>query len=878
MGFSSCVVRVSVGLLAIGVTIGGAGAGGQRLTPPVLVATGSWPAAISAGDVNGDGQPDLIVVDAGATAGASTTRVLLNGGGGKFTASATVATAGSSILAAEMVQGAPVSLEWVQVSAQVATIYRANGNGDGTFLPAVVMGTFAVAGSKPGAFQIAAANYRMARREVVLEDTANLNLYEALSLPDGSTVVYPLEGLPSLGLIAGAAKMMVADLNGDGYTDVVVQGSQGVEVFLGTNDGLETVPTVYPCTGTVNSILLADMDGDGRVDLLVEGAGGRIDIYHGNGDGTFAAVSEIGSGASSGLTGNGGHLVGVADFDGDGNLDLVTGTAAGINVLLGQKGLSYRLFGTVYAGPGDTSYVFADLNGDGRMDVGVDAPGGVNVLYAADGSMQSGGTLTAAPEPSVYGVGITLTATLTGAKGSAAPTGTVEFFIDGTDVGPGAVVNGVATESITAAMIATPITNAIYWDGTHVLSANYSGDLNYVAATLKGSHTVVGQPTVTTLTQLDQNIFYGQEIGYDNGVNALVDAMPADPANVVAGTSLVGADLVVYIDGKVVCMLPYGLAEACPDPPFEGFDAGQHTTYTMYQGNEYYAASVSANYTVTIAPDPTMATLTSSLNPSVAGEAVTFTATISDVYHVAVGTVSFLDGNAVIGTGTLDGNGVATFTTSTLTVGNHPIHVIYAASQDFLGSVAALPLPMGQEVDTVVPPPPPPPGSFTLTVNPTAISVGVGNVVAVQVTVVALNGYSQPVQLGCTGLPHETTCMFGQSLIGAGGGTTTMLVSPAAPHTCGSSTPDFIAPNVRMGLGVLGLVGLFGLRRRRRRVLKALVLVVGLCMLPGLSGCSDGCKDFGTEPGLTYSFTVSATSTGTPMTAEMQAVTMKVHL
>jgi hypothetical protein len=69
----------------------------------------------------------------------------------------------------------------------------------------------------------------------------------------------------------------------------------------------------------------------------------------------------------------------------------------------------------------------------------------------------------------------------------------------------------------------------------------------------------------------------------------------------------------------------------------------------------------------------TSTSLTSSQNPSQFGQLVTFTATVSGS-GPPTGTVSFKDGGTVIGTGTLNG-GVATFATSSLSVGSHSITV-----------------------------------------------------------------------------------------------------------------------------------------------------------------------------------------------------------
>ena len=135
-----------------------------------------------------------------------------------------------------------------------------------------------------------------------------------------------------------------------------------------------------------------------------------------------------------------------------------------------------------------------------------------------------------------------------------------------------------------------------------------------------------------------------------------MDAEAVDPLDDFG--SLNGGVLTTYIDGGVVCTISYGVGGRCEGlAPFENFPVGTHTTYVSYSGNDYYAPSTSPLYDVVIVADPTATTVTSSLNPSTFGQAVTFTAVIADQYHVAEGTVNFLDGTTVIGTGTVDGAG-----------------------------------------------------------------------------------------------------------------------------------------------------------------------------------------------------------------------------
>jgi hypothetical protein len=92
--------------------------------------------------------------------------------------------------------------------------------------------------------------------------------------------------------------------------------------------------------------------------------------------------------------------------------------------------------------------------------------------------------------------------------------------------------------------------------------------------------------------------------------------------------------------------------------------------------------------------------LVSSTNPSVASQPVTFTATVTTVapgVGVPTGTVSFHDGATLLGTGTVDGSGVATFTAAGFSVGTHAITATYdgdsthapAASAAVSQSVAA---------------------------------------------------------------------------------------------------------------------------------------------------------------------------------------------
>jgi hypothetical protein len=99
-----------------------------------------------------------------------------------------------------------------------------------------------------------------------------------------------------------------------------------------------------------------------------------------------------------------------------------------------------------------------------------------------------------------------------------------------------------------------------------------------------------------------------------------------------------------------------------------------------------------SNCVVQTVPGATMTTtaVSSSANPSVFSQPLTFTATVAAPGGaVPTGTVTFNDGATTLGTGTLDGNGRATFTTSTLTFGSHSITAAYGGGPNFNTSTSA---------------------------------------------------------------------------------------------------------------------------------------------------------------------------------------------
>ena len=120
---------------------------------------------------------------------------------------------------------------------------------------------------------------------------------------------------------------------------------------------------------------------------------------------------------------------------------------------------------------------------------------------------------------------------------------------------------------------------------------------------------------------------------------------------------------------------------------------GHHTITAVYGGDASFNASTSNTVDQEVQKADTATALASSANPSKFGQSVTFTATVTVVAPGAgtpTGTVTFKDGATTLGTGTLNGAGVATFTTAALAAGSHYITATFSGDGSFNGSTSSV--------------------------------------------------------------------------------------------------------------------------------------------------------------------------------------------
>jgi hypothetical protein len=118
--------------------------------------------------------------------------------------------------------------------------------------------------------------------------------------------------------------------------------------------------------------------------------------------------------------------------------------------------------------------------------------------------------------------------------------------------------------------------------------------------------------------------------------------------------------------------------------------AGTHSITAVYGGDTNDSTSTSAALSQVVGQHSTITTLISSVNPSLSGAPVTFSATVTGTSGTPTGTVTFKDGGTTLGTGTLNGSGVATLTTAALAVGSHMITAAYGGDANNLASTSAV--------------------------------------------------------------------------------------------------------------------------------------------------------------------------------------------
>ncbi len=342
------------------------GNGDGEFTAPASLYIAPGAADVDVADLNGDGNLDI-------AAGIHEVRISLGNGDGTFSNGTNLSLDPSPKRIAIDDMDGDGDMDIVAANGTVSnsdygeafTFFR--GNGDATYEGGVSY----LAGPDP--FYVAVADLD----NDGFRDIAGISgdkLYVLLN-DDGMTFPAPThyrvgEGY---GLAAG-------DLNGDGFLDLVTTDVSGnaVVLFNKGNDGLYTGKFKFPVQSRPLDVALSDFNGDGFLDIAaVNEVSDSVSILLGNGDGTFQA-------AINSPTGNNPTDLVAGDWNGDGNPDLavLTGpTGALMAVLIGLGNGSFAAPAFYFTNsPDGENLVSADFNADGVPDLAFVGTGVVTVM------------------------------------------------------------------------------------------------------------------------------------------------------------------------------------------------------------------------------------------------------------------------------------------------------------------------------------------------------------------------------------------------------------------------------------------------------------------------------------------------------------------
>ena len=591
--------------------------------------------ALASGDFNGDGIPDFVIGNfacltctTGITVFLSNADGTLQQGVNYFPAKST----GTMQYVAVADFNGDGKLDIAVTDTQNGIVQIFTGNGDGTFNAGPTFATDTAASPNPVGIVTADFNGDGKPDLAIINNhgspasTANVGIL----INNGTGGFNPVVTYP---LSTVATELTAADVNADSKVDLVVPlygvcqpGSctapgSAVAILLGNGNGTfqkeSDVALVNGSSTYLNpyAAAVADVNGDGKVDLVVtiqdqKNFDQGIVVAFGNGDGTFQTPTLLSSSSQNPqfapppLPG----YVQIVDLNKDGIPDLVY-----TNSHLSTVGVMYGAGKGTFYSPVEFAadrwawgLAVVDINGDGAADV---VASGNSIEFSGVAALlNDGGSKTAlisSANPSTPGSSVTFSATVASdVKGvTNVPSGTVTFF-DGTNkLGSGILSSGVATFAATSLA-----------DGPHAITAQYSGDTNFV-------------PTVSTV--LDQSV------GKADGVVSVALVSSANPStpgqsitltatvtDTVTGEPFVPTGKVTFNNGTTalgsVTLSSTGVAAF----PVSTLPAGTNSITAAYSGDANFAAKTSApvNQVVTV-PDYVLASNPTSqtVNPGTAG-------------------------------------------------------------------------------------------------------------------------------------------------------------------------------------------------------------------------------------------------------------------
>lgn len=441
----------------------------------------------------------------------------------------------------------------------------------------------------------------------------------------------------SLGL-----RVIAGDLNGDGKLDLV----DSFETYFGSAAGTFT-PVGHPAGFHGNPVAMGDFDGDHKVDVVFD----RFVIAHGNGDGTFRSWTSFDAYALAPSEAE------AIDVDGDGNLDLVSGSAIFFGD--GQGGFAnYEAYRRYVSG----GFTVADLDGNGSLDILGVTNGVLGTLLTRTGNvppLHPQYTFDVTPNPASFGGPIRSAATAT-SPSIFDPSGVMRMDVGGRAVGMCNV--GPGTETFPASALLETL-------GTVPVTGTYLTNNVFGQVSITKQLPVNKGTTSVSLSGSSAPIQYPNRVALSINFHAVHGAVaPTGTITLREGANVIDT---------------WPVTEASIYREILAPSIGTHTYTAEYSGDpNFLACSMSLDQVIT-KPYAYFSVTVSPESPAPGGSA-TVRVQMSSSNPNATGTMTFRLDGVLLGTAGLSG-GVATFGLSSLPAGVHELVSTYSGDANYLG-------------------------------------------------------------------------------------------------------------------------------------------------------------------------------------------------
>ncbi|WP_324673669.1 FG-GAP-like repeat-containing protein [Hymenobacter sp. GOD-10R] len=327
------------------------------------VPVGVQPVDLASGDLDGDGDPDLLTADFNS----NTVSVRRNDGTGSFSGNQTIAfTAARSLALGDIDGDGDLDLvvgNYSPFRPTTITVSVRFNDGAGNF-----SGNQTI---EAGATDVSLSD---------IDGDGDLDLLSGSSSYSDNTVSVRLNN--GAGIFSGNQEVTVngqpsslatADVDNDGDLDLLTVNPSNSTVSIRLNNGQGTFSGTYyvTVTGTPVDIAAADVDGDGDLDFITANGNGaptfpvfsrNVGVQLNNGNGTFAPAPDL---VVNGYT----TSVATADIEGDGDLDLLISYSNGVALRLNNGTGTFSGNQDVSTSAGPQRVIAVDVDNDGDLDL-----------------------------------------------------------------------------------------------------------------------------------------------------------------------------------------------------------------------------------------------------------------------------------------------------------------------------------------------------------------------------------------------------------------------------------------------------------------------------------------------------------------------------